>query len=43
MVAIYADDLTEATDVLESNFNEQTITSYLQESSETKIVIDEFY
>ena len=43
MVAIYADDLTEATDVLESNFNEQTVTSYLQESSETKIVIDEFY
>ena len=43
MVAVYSDDLSEATDLLESNFNEQNITSYLQESSETEIVIDEFY
>jgi hypothetical protein len=43
MVAVYSDDLSEATDLLESNFNEQNITTYLQESSETEIVIDEFY
>ena len=43
MVAVYADDLTEASELLENNFNEQNITSYLQESSETEIVIDEFY
>ena len=43
MVAVYSEDLSEATDLLESNFNEQNITSYLQESSETEIVIHEFY